>query len=73
MRGLDSPDDAECYTPEEQTGFDWQFGVVRTSAPPTTLISAIRDQVRAIDKDVAEDLLSRLAWRGISGWPMTTG
>jgi AcrR family transcriptional regulator len=27
----------------------------------------------AIDKDVAEDLLSRLAWRGISGWPMTTG
>jgi AcrR family transcriptional regulator len=25
----------------------------------------------AIDKDVAEDLLSRLAWRGISGWPMT--
>ena len=53
VRGLDSPDDAECYTPEEQTGFDWQFGVVRTSAPPTTLISAIRDQVRAIDKDVA--------------------
>jgi AcrR family transcriptional regulator len=27
----------------------------------------------AIDKDAAEDLLSRLAWRGISGWPMTTG
>jgi len=26
-----------------------------------------------IDKDAAEDLLSRLAWRGISGWPMTTG
>jgi putative ABC transport system permease protein len=53
VRGLDSPDDAECYTPEEQTGFDWQFGVVRTSAPPTTLVPAIRDQVRAIDKDVA--------------------
>jgi AcrR family transcriptional regulator len=27
---------------------------------------------RAIGKDAAEDLLSRLAWRGISGWPMTT-
>ena len=27
----------------------------------------------AIGKDAAEDLLSRLAWRGISGWPMTTG
>jgi putative ABC transport system permease protein len=53
VRGLDSPDDAECYTPEEQTGFDWQYGVVRTSVPPTTLIPAIRDQVRAIDKDVA--------------------
>jgi AcrR family transcriptional regulator len=28
---------------------------------------------RAIPKDAAEELLSRLAWRGISGWPMTTG
>ncbi len=28
---------------------------------------------RAIPKDAAEQLLSRLAWRGISGWPMTTG
>jgi AcrR family transcriptional regulator len=27
----------------------------------------------AIGKDAAEDLLSRLAWRGISGWPMTAG
>ncbi len=24
----------------------------------------------AIDKNTAEDLLSRLAWRGISGWPL---
>jgi AcrR family transcriptional regulator len=28
---------------------------------------------RAIGKDAAEDLLSRLAWRGISGWPMSAG
>src|SRR6266705_3001241 len=28
---------------------------------------------RAIPKDAAEQLLARLAWRGISGWPMTTG
>ncbi len=28
---------------------------------------------RAIPQDAAEELLSRLAWRGISGWPMTTG
>ena len=27
----------------------------------------------ALGKDAAEDLLSRLAWRGISGWPMTPG
>jgi AcrR family transcriptional regulator len=28
---------------------------------------------RAIPKDAAEQLLSRLAWRGISGWPMAGG
>jgi AcrR family transcriptional regulator len=28
---------------------------------------------RAIPQDAAEQLLSRLAWRGISGWPMATG
>lgn len=28
---------------------------------------------RAIPKDAAEQLLSRLAWRGISAWPMTAG
>jgi len=28
---------------------------------------------REIDQEIAETLLSRLAWRGISGWPMTTG
>jgi AcrR family transcriptional regulator len=27
---------------------------------------------RAIPKDAAEQLLARLAWRGISGWPRTT-
>jgi AcrR family transcriptional regulator len=26
---------------------------------------------RAIPKDAAEQLISRLAWRGISGWPLT--
>jgi AcrR family transcriptional regulator len=26
---------------------------------------------RAIPKDAAEDLIARLAWRGISGWPRT--
>jgi len=28
---------------------------------------------RPIPQDAAEQLLSRLAWRGISGWPMATG
>jgi len=27
---------------------------------------------RAIPKEEAEDLIARLAWRGISGWPMTS-
>jgi hypothetical protein len=26
-----------------------------------------------IDKDLAEELLARLAWRGISGWPLADG
>ena len=28
---------------------------------------------RAIPQDAAEQLLSRLAWRGISGWPLSAG
>ena len=28
---------------------------------------------RAIEKDTAEDMLSRLAWRGISSWPLAEG
>ncbi len=27
---------------------------------------------RAIPKDAAEQLMARLAWRGISGWPRTS-
>jgi AcrR family transcriptional regulator len=27
---------------------------------------------RAIPKDAAEQMIARLAWRGISGWPMTS-
>ena len=27
----------------------------------------------AFDKDLAEELLARLAWRGISGWPLADG
>ena len=28
---------------------------------------------RTVDKDRAEDLLARLAWRGISDWPLADG
>ena len=27
---------------------------------------------QAIPKDEAEQLIAKLAWRGISGWPLTT-
>jgi hypothetical protein len=27
---------------------------------------------RAMPKDAAEQLIARLAWRGISGWPLTS-
>ncbi|HUJ30756.1 MAG TPA: ABC transporter permease [Candidatus Acidoferrum sp.] len=51
-QALDRGDTPECYVPEEQIGFGSMSGVVRTSLPPTSLIPAIREQVRAIDKDV---------------------
>jgi hypothetical protein len=28
---------------------------------------------RTINQRLAEDLLARLAWRGISGWPLAEG
>jgi hypothetical protein len=28
---------------------------------------------RVIDQNIAENLLARLAWRGISGWPLAEG
>jgi predicted permease len=50
--GLDKPDQPESYVPEEQIGFEWQYGVVRSSLPPETLVPAIREQMRALDKDL---------------------
>ncbi|MFZ0635452.1 MAG: ABC transporter permease [Candidatus Acidiferrales bacterium] len=52
VRGLDQPDQAESYIPENQIGIDWQFGVVRSSAPLASLVPAIREQIHAIDKDI---------------------
>ena len=51
-RRLDLPDDPECYAPEEQVGWGQMFGVVRSDVPGASLIPAIREQVRSIDKDV---------------------
>lgn len=50
--GLDAPDTAECYVPEDQIGFGSMSGVVRTSLPPAVLMPVIRAQVKALDPDV---------------------
>jgi predicted permease len=51
-QALNRADTPECYAPEDQVGFGSMYGVVRTSLPPASLISAIREQVKALDKDV---------------------
>ena len=51
-QSLDRGDTPECYVPEDQIGFGSMSGVVRTSLDPASLIPAIREQVKAIDKDV---------------------
>jgi putative ABC transport system permease protein len=51
-RRLNLPDDPECYAPEEQVGWGSLSGVVRSDLPGGNLIPTIREQVRAIDKDL---------------------
>jgi len=51
-QALDRGDTPECYVPEDQIGFGSMSGVVRTSLDPTSIVPAIREQVKAIDKDV---------------------
>jgi predicted permease len=51
-QALNRADTPECYVPEGQIGFGSMYGVVRTSLPPSSLIPMIREQVKAIDKDV---------------------
>jgi putative ABC transport system permease protein len=51
-QALNRADTPECYVPEDQIGFDSMSGVVRTALPPSALIPAIREQVKALDPDV---------------------
>lgn len=51
-QALNRADTTECYVPEDQIGFTSMSGVVKTSLSPTSLIPAIREQVKAIDPDV---------------------
>jgi len=51
-RGLGRPDDPEAYLPQDQMGIGFMSGVVRTSAPAASLVSAIREQVASLDKDI---------------------
>jgi putative ABC transport system permease protein len=50
--GLDTPPDLQSYVPEAQwTSSDMQL-IVRTAADPKWLIRAVRDEIRAVDKDL---------------------
>lgn len=49
---LNRADTPECYAPEDQVGFSSMSGVVRTKTGAESLIPAIREQVKALDKDV---------------------
>ena len=49
-----------------RTCWAWRWSAWRRSAPGTGSAPTGRSR-----KDAAEQLLARLAWRGISGWPMT--
>lgn len=50
---LDQEPNAQSYIPEEQIGLDWMYFVVRTKLPSAGVVSAIREQVRALDQTVA--------------------
>jgi putative ABC transport system permease protein len=46
------PADPECYMPYDQTPWGSQTMVVRASTDPTSLIPALRDQVKALDPEL---------------------
>ncbi|MEP7272055.1 MAG: ABC transporter permease [Acidobacteriota bacterium] len=49
--GLDQAATVQTYEPQMQAPFGGMTVVVRTAGEPTSLSAAVRDQVRAIDKD----------------------
>lgn len=49
---LDRPDTIECYLPQDQEGNGTMWGVVRSNVPTASMLSAIREQVALMDKDV---------------------
>jgi len=47
--GLDDPGDAAIYTPFVQTPMLWNYLMIRTAAPPESIINSVRDAVIAVD------------------------
>ncbi len=48
---LDAPGEMQVYVPEAQLTVSWMTLVVRTQTSPTSMVSAVREQIRALDKD----------------------
>jgi putative ABC transport system permease protein len=50
--GMDKPPEAETYTPHSQSPSAEMFLVVRTAVPPASVVSAVRRQIGALDRDL---------------------
>jgi putative ABC transport system permease protein len=50
---LDEPGEMQAYFPEAQFPASWMTLVVRTASNPAALTGAVREQIRALDKDQA--------------------
>ena len=48
---LDAPGEMQVYVPEAQLTVTGMTLVVRTQPSPTSMVSAVREQIRALDKD----------------------
>jgi len=49
---MDKPPEAETYTPHSQSPSAEMFLVVRTAVPPASVVSAVRRQIGALDRDL---------------------
>ena len=52
-QGLQTSPIPQVYIPYTTTGFGNRAILIRTTVPPSSLVAAVREQIRAVDRDVA--------------------